>query len=79
VTPDIQSILSNDGYIQANLTTRGTFSNFRRLIMQLGRLPYLAGFDRYYVQRTSDATGLELFLRLRIKIASPTGNADGNE
>jgi len=79
VTPDIQSILSNTGYILVNLTTRGAFSDFRRLIMQLGRLPYLSGIDRYYVQQTSDATGLELFLQLRIKISSPTGNADGNE
>ncbi len=79
VTPDIQSILSDAGHILVNLTTLGAFSDFRRLIMQLGRLPYLSGIDRYYVQRTSDAAGLELFLQLRIKIASPTGNADDNE
>ena len=79
VTPDIQSILSDTGYIQADLTTRGTFSNFRRLLIQLGRLPYLSGIDRYYVQRVSDTAGMEMYLRLRIKIASPTDKANGSE
>jgi DNA-binding transcriptional ArsR family regulator len=76
VSPDIESVLSDAGYIQVNLTTRGTFSNFRRLIMQLGRLPYLSGIDRYHVRRAADPAGLELFLKLRIKIASPAGNTN---
>lgn len=79
VTPDIQSILSDAGYIQVDLTTRGTFPNFRRLIIQLGRLPYLSGIDRYYVKRTSGAAELEMYLRLRINVPSQTGNVNGNE
>lgn len=79
LTPDLQSILSDTGYILVDLTARGTFSNFRRLILQLGRLPFLSGVDRFSIQPTPDAAGLELFLRLRIQVDSPTDDTDGNE
>jgi hypothetical protein len=79
VTPDIQSILSDTDHIQVALTTRGVFSDFRRLIIQLGRLPYMEGIDRYHIRQTSDAAGLEMALRLRIKKSSPAEIANDDE
>ena len=72
LVPDIQSILSDKGFIRVDLTTRGAFPDFRRLILQLGRLPFLSGIDRFRVQRLPDTAELEMFLQLRIQLVSST-------
>jgi len=75
LTPDIQSILSDKGYILVDLTARGAFSNFRNLILRIGRLPFILGIDRFRVQQPTGAGELEMFLQLRIEVVSPVGNA----
>jgi hypothetical protein len=72
IAPDIPSILSGDGNILVDMTTRGAFSDFRRLILRLAGVPYLQGVDRFRVAPDSDTSELEMRLRLRIQIASDT-------
>ena len=79
LTPDIQSILSDKGYILVDLTARGAFSNFRDLILQIGRLPFVSGIERFRVQRPPGAGELELFLRLRIQVVSSVDSAYENQ
>ncbi len=70
LVPDIQSILSDRDYILVDMTVRGAFSNFRDLILQVGRLPFISGIERFRVQRLSKANELEMFLQLRIDVVS---------
>ena len=70
LTPNIQSVLSDRDYILVDLTAQGAFSNFRDLILQLGRLPFVSGIEHYRIQRVAEAGELEMLLQLRIQVVS---------
>jgi hypothetical protein len=74
LVPDIDSILSDDGRITVNLTTRGEFSDFKRLILQIGRLPYIEALDQFRVGPANETTGLEMLLKLPILLSPETGD-----
>lgn len=75
MTPDLASILSEEGHLLVDLEVRGEFSNLRRLILQVVRLPYLLGVDRFRVAQTSDNNGLGMLLQLRLQITPETESA----
>ena len=79
LTPDIQSILSDGDYILVNLTVRGAFSSFRNLILQIGRLQFVSGIERFRVQRLVETNELEMFLQLRIQVASSVDGSHENQ
>lgn len=69
LTPDIQSILSDTGTLRANLEVRGTFPDFRRLILALARLPFLSGIESFSIERPADTDTLGMFLQLRLQLS----------
>lgn len=66
LTPDIQSILSDEDFLRVDLTTSGNFRDFKQLLMQVGQLPFLAAIDQFRIERRSEKDPLEMYLRLRL-------------
>jgi hypothetical protein len=67
---DLQSILTNTDGLRVDLTTRGAFPDFRRLILALGRLPFLSTIEAFRIEESADAGMLEMFLQLRLQLES---------
>jgi hypothetical protein len=67
---DLQSILTDADGLRLDLTARGAFPDFRRLMLALGRLPFLSSIEGFTIEESSDAGMLEIFLQLRLKLSS---------
>ena len=70
LAPDIQSILSDTGQIQVDMTVRGAFPDLRRLMLTMARLPFLSGIETFRMNRSTDSDGLEMSLKLRLQLSS---------
>ncbi len=64
--PDIHSILSDEGFLNVDLTTSGEYRNFKQLLMKIGQLPFLAAIDQFRIERKAEKNPLELYLKLRL-------------
>jgi hypothetical protein len=71
---DLESILADTESLRVNLTVRGAFPDFRHLVLALGRLPFLTGIEGFYIERSADTGLLEMFLQLRLQLATPVGS-----
>jgi hypothetical protein len=67
---DLQSILTDTNGLRLDLTARGAFPDFRRLMLTLGQLPFLSGIESFTIEESADAGILEIFLQLRLELAS---------
>lgn len=67
---DLQSILTDTEGLRLDLTAKGAFPDFRRLMLALGRLPFLSGIEGFSIEESADAGMLEIFLQLRLQLAS---------
>lgn len=66
LTPDIQTILSDQGFLGVELTASGHFQDFKQLLMKFGQMPFLAAIDQFRIERKSEKDPLEMYLRLRL-------------
>lgn len=72
---NLQSILSDTGSIRVDLTARGAFPDFRRLILALVRLPFLSDIEEFRVEADTDTELPEMFLQLRLQLETPVESA----
>lgn len=71
--PDLQSVLQNTDTLRVDLTARGHFSNFRRLVLTLARLPFLSKIERFYIEQPADGDRPEMNLKLNLQFESGAG------
>lgn len=77
--PDLQSVLMNTDTLRVDLTARGYFPNFKRLILTLARLPFLSGIDQFRIEQPADSDRLEMNLKLSLQIEPAVDESDQHE
>jgi len=65
IVPDVVSLTDGSGYLMLNTILKGRFLNFRRLLLQLGELPYIEHIETIQIRTVGQ---LKEF-RLKIWIA----------
>ena len=65
--PDHTTLATNSEYLFYNAVVRGEFINFRKMLINLGSVPYLERIDELQIQQYADA------LEYRFKISLETG------
>lgn len=55
MTPDLKSLGEESRYVSVNVSLRGEFFNFRKLLIALGELPYLEKIEDIHIQQDRDA------------------------
>lgn len=63
-TPDASSYMEESGYLTMNVAYEGDFFNFRKLLVNICRLPYLHAVDQMQVKTEKDVKRLQLKLAL---------------
>jgi hypothetical protein len=56
LTPDLTTLTADSPYILNNAVVKGEFLNFRKMLIELGNVPYLDSIDEIIIQQYTDAT-----------------------
>lgn len=70
LAPDIQSLLSDTGDLRVDMEIRGNFPDLRRLILELARIPFVSGIEKFSIEESADTGVAEMFLQLRLQLAA---------
>lgn len=77
--PDLQSVLMNTDTLLVDLTARGYFSDFRRLLLTLARLPFLSEIERFSIEQPADSDRPEMNLKLNLQLEPSEGGSHEHE
>jgi hypothetical protein len=67
-TPDLSTLTSSSRFLLHNAVLKGEFANFRKMLIELGALPYLDRIEEIRIQQYPDS------MEFRIKIWIAIGN-----
>jgi hypothetical protein len=67
-TPDLSALVGSPPFLLHNAVLRGEFANFRKMLIELGSLPYLDRIEEIRIQQYPDS------MEFRIKIWIALGN-----
>ena len=67
-TPDLSMLTGSPPFLLHNAVLKGEFANFRKMLIELGTLPYLDKIEEIHIQQYPDS------MEFRIKIWIPLGN-----
>ncbi len=67
LTPDLTTLTTDSQYILNNAVVKGEFMNFRKMLIDMGSVPYLDSIDEILIQQYPDA------IEYRMKISIETG------
>ncbi|UCE52165.1 MAG: hypothetical protein JSV31_23335 [Desulfobacterales bacterium] len=60
ITPDVNSLKENSGYILINLVISGDFFDFRKLLIELGAIPSLAHVQEMRIRSIEESREIKL-------------------
>ncbi len=67
-TPDLSTLTSSSRFLLDNAVLKGEFANFRKLLIELGALPYLNRIEEISIQQNPDS--MEFRIKIWIAIGS---------
>jgi hypothetical protein len=62
LTPDLTTLTADSPYILNNAVVKGDFMNFRKMLIEIGNIPYLESIDEILIQQYTDATEYKMKL-----------------
>jgi len=66
ITPDMSKLGDNPPYVLQVTAVRGEFHNFRKLLIELGEIPYLEKIEELKLERLTDTLELKLKIWLAV-------------
>ena len=67
ISPDLNSLSDNSNFLIVNAVIRGDFFNFRKLLVNLGEVPYSERVEEIDIQQTQDS--MEFRMKIRLALA----------
>ncbi len=66
ITPDLTKLSAGQSSLVYNVLVRGDFVNFRKLLIELGDIPYLEKIEEVSVKQLSDSMELQAIVWLKV-------------
>jgi len=67
ISPDLNSLSDNSNFLIVNAVIRGDFFNFRKLLINLGEVPYSERVEEIQIQQNQD--NMEFRMKVRLALA----------
>ena len=67
ISPDLNSLSDNSKVLIVNAAVKGDFFNFRKLLVNLGEIPYSERVEEIDIQQTQDS--MEFRMKIRLALA----------
>lgn len=64
ITPDVNTLVDDSGYVKMVLKVRGQFSDFRNFLLKIGELPYVDHIEQIQIRTVPDTETYELGLKV---------------
>lgn len=68
IIPDVMSLDRNSGCLLVNVFVKGCFFDFRKFLIELGRVPYLEHIEKVHIQRTMEGKELKVKIWLALSL-----------
>lgn len=68
IIPDVMSLDRDSGRLLVNIFVKGCFFDFRKFLIELGRVPYLEHIERVHIQRTMEGKELKVKMWLALSL-----------
>ena len=66
ISPDLNSLSDNSNFLIVNAVIRGDFFNFRKLLINLGEIPYSERVEEIQIQQNRDIMEFKMKIRLAL-------------
>ena len=66
ISPDLNSLSDNSNFLIVNAVIRGDFFNFRKLLINLGEVPYSERVEEIEIQQNQDTMEFKMKIRLAL-------------
>ena len=66
ISPDLNSLSDNSNFLIVNAVIRGDFFNFRKLLINLGEVPYLERVEEMEIRQNQDIMEFKMKIRLAL-------------
>ena len=66
ISPDLNSLSDNSAFLIINTVIRGDFFNFRKLLINLGEVPYSENVEEIQIQQNQDIMEFKMKIRLAL-------------
>jgi hypothetical protein len=66
ISPDLNSLSDNSNFLIVNAVIRGDFFNFRKLLINLGEVPYSERVEEIQIRQTQDSMEFKMKIRLAL-------------
>ena len=66
ISPELNSLSDNSKYLIVNAVIRGDFFNFRKLLINLGEVPYSERVEEIQIQQNQDMMEFKMKIRLAL-------------
>jgi hypothetical protein len=66
ISPDINSLSDNSNFLIVNAVISGDFFNFRKLLINLGEVPYSERVEEIQIQQNQDIMEFKMKIRLAL-------------
>jgi len=68
IIPDVMSLDRESGRLLVDVFVKGNFFDFRKFLIELGRVPYLEHIERVHIQRTMEVKELRVKIWLALSL-----------
>lgn len=68
IIPDVMSLDRESGRLLVDVFVKGNFFDFRKFLIELGRVPYLEHIERVHIQRTMEWKELKVKIWLALSL-----------
>lgn len=68
IIPDVMSLDRKSGCLLVNIFVKGNFFDFRKFLIELGRVPCLEHIERVHIQRTMEGKELKVKIWLALSL-----------
>ncbi len=68
IIPDVMSLDRDSGLLLVNAFVKGDFFDFRKFLIELGRVPYLEHIERVHIKRTMKGKELRVKIWLALSL-----------
>lgn len=68
IIPDVMSLDRDSGFLLVNAFVKGDFFDFRKFLIELGRVPCLEHIERVHIQRTMEGKELKVKIWLALSL-----------
>ncbi|MBW2570218.1 MAG: hypothetical protein JRE47_12870 [Deltaproteobacteria bacterium] len=68
IIPDVMSLDRDSGRLLVDVFVKGDFFNFRKFLIEIGRVPYLEHIEKVHIQRTMEGKELKVKMWLALSL-----------